>query len=122
MRWRLILEEFGPNILHIKGEENVVADAISRLPTANEDQNKSRTEIPGLSSEMLAKMEYLVFEEDSEFPLHLPLVRKVQQQELNRKNSKLKQAINDKDSGLHIITLDNVEIVASKIVSMFLAR
>ena len=114
MRWRLILEEFGPDILHIKGEKNIVADAISRLPTANEDQSESRTEILGLSSEMLAKLEYLVFEEDSEFPLHLPLVRKVQQQELKRKNSTLKQAINDKDSGLHIITLDNVEIVAFK--------
>ena len=32
MRWRLILEEFGPDIQHIKGEDNVVADAISRLP------------------------------------------------------------------------------------------
>ena len=68
MRWRLILEEFGPDILHIKGEDNIVADAISRLPTANEDQNKSRTEIQGLSSEMLAKMEYLVFKDDKEFP------------------------------------------------------
>ena len=30
-RWRLILEEFGPEILYIKGEDNIVADAISRL-------------------------------------------------------------------------------------------
>ena len=29
MRWRLILEEFGPDIKHIKGEDNVVADTIS---------------------------------------------------------------------------------------------
>ena len=90
MRWRLILEEFGPDILHIKGEKNIVADAISRLPTANEDQNESRTEIPGISSEMLAKLEYLIFEEDAEFPLHLPLVQKVQQQELNRKKQHFK--------------------------------
>ena len=38
MRWRLILEEFGPDIQHIAGEQNVVADAISRLPTTNQDQ------------------------------------------------------------------------------------
>ena len=31
MRWRLILEEFGPDIKHISGEDNVVADAISRF-------------------------------------------------------------------------------------------
>jgi hypothetical protein len=30
MRWRLVLEEFGPDLQHIKGERNVVADALSR--------------------------------------------------------------------------------------------
>ena len=32
MRWRLLLEEYGPEILYIKGHKNVVADALSRLP------------------------------------------------------------------------------------------
>jgi hypothetical protein len=31
MRWRLILEEYGPELRYIKGESNVVADALSRL-------------------------------------------------------------------------------------------
>ena len=30
-RWRLILEEYGPQIVYIKGVDNIVADAISRL-------------------------------------------------------------------------------------------
>ena len=30
-RWRLLLEEFGPEIVYIKGIDNTVADAISRL-------------------------------------------------------------------------------------------
>ena len=30
-RWHLILEEYGPEIVYIKGSDNVVADAISRL-------------------------------------------------------------------------------------------
>ena len=30
-RWRLILKEYGPKIIYIKGEHNTVADAISRL-------------------------------------------------------------------------------------------
>ena len=30
-RWRLLLEEYGPEILYIKGIDNTVADAISRL-------------------------------------------------------------------------------------------
>ena len=29
--WILLLEEFGPKIVHIKGIQNTVADAISRL-------------------------------------------------------------------------------------------
>lgn len=31
MRWRLILEEYGPELHYIKGEDNIVADALSRL-------------------------------------------------------------------------------------------
>ena len=37
-RWRIILEEYGPKIVYIKGVHNTVADAISRLdydPTKN---------------------------------------------------------------------------------------
>ena len=30
-RWQLLLEEFGPNIVYIKGIDNMVADAISCL-------------------------------------------------------------------------------------------
>ena len=45
MRWRMILEEFGPDIRHISGEENIVADAISRIPTTDIDQKQNRTEL-----------------------------------------------------------------------------
>ena len=31
MRWRLILKEFCPELKYIKGENNVIADALSRL-------------------------------------------------------------------------------------------
>ena len=31
MRWRLILEEFSPELKYIKGENNVISDALSRL-------------------------------------------------------------------------------------------
>jgi len=42
MRWRLLLEEFAPDIRHIAGIENVVADTISRLPmTHNNEQNEA---------------------------------------------------------------------------------
>ena len=31
MRWRLYIEEYSPDLQYIKGEKNVVADALSRL-------------------------------------------------------------------------------------------
>jgi len=31
-RWRLFIEEYSPNLQYIKGENNVVADALSCLP------------------------------------------------------------------------------------------
>ena len=33
MQWRLILEEFGPNIQHISVVHNIVSDTLSRLPS-----------------------------------------------------------------------------------------
>jgi hypothetical protein len=31
MQWRILIEEFGPELIYIKGTSNVVADALSRL-------------------------------------------------------------------------------------------
>ena len=36
MRWRLLLEEFGPEFHYKPGPENAVADAMSRVPTKDE--------------------------------------------------------------------------------------
>ena len=40
MRWRLIIEEYNPEIRYIKGTKNIVADALSRLDI-NPDSNNS---------------------------------------------------------------------------------
>ncbi|KAF4142377.1 Integrase zinc binding domain [Phytophthora infestans] len=32
LRWRLEIKEYGPELIHIQGKDNVVADALSRLP------------------------------------------------------------------------------------------
>ena len=37
MRWRLIIEEFGPKLTYIKGESNVVADALSRMRLSEDE-------------------------------------------------------------------------------------
>ncbi|KAJ8531857.1 hypothetical protein ON010_g14105 [Phytophthora cinnamomi] len=36
LRWRLEIEEFGPELHYVKGENNVVADTLSRLPREDE--------------------------------------------------------------------------------------
>jgi hypothetical protein len=41
-RWRLLLEEYGPEIVYIKGIHNTVADAISRLEY---DPYRSKTKL-----------------------------------------------------------------------------
>jgi len=37
MQWRLLLEEFGPQLTHIKRANNIVADSLSRLDITEED-------------------------------------------------------------------------------------
>jgi hypothetical protein len=37
--WRLFMEEHDLEIQYIKGDENIVADILSRLPTANDPEN-----------------------------------------------------------------------------------
>ena len=43
MRRRLILEDFSPELIYIKGNKNIVADALSRLDNID-NLNKSSTE------------------------------------------------------------------------------
>ena len=37
MRWRLIIEEYGPKLTYIKGENNIIADALSRMRLSEKD-------------------------------------------------------------------------------------
>ena len=47
MRWRLILEEFGPELKYIKGENNVIADALSRLEKSPNQEILNISELYG---------------------------------------------------------------------------
>ena len=47
MRWRLILEEFGPELKYIKGENNVVANALSLLKKSNNQEILNISELYG---------------------------------------------------------------------------
>ena len=55
MRWRLILEEYGPELRYIKGEDNTVADALSRLNIhGNNGEPKSLHKDPEAMAEAFA--------------------------------------------------------------------
>ncbi|GFH49692.1 hypothetical protein CTEN210_06168 [Chaetoceros tenuissimus] len=43
MRWQLLLEEFGPNIIHIAGVDNIVADTLSCLKSNNVEEDKNES-------------------------------------------------------------------------------
>ena len=49
MRWRLLVEEFGPKLVYVKGDTNVVADALSGLhmePAPKSPSDESALETP----------------------------------------------------------------------------
>ena len=58
MRWRLILEEFGPKLKYIKGENNFVADALSRLEMSDNQKILNTSELYGYDDEDLPDSAY----------------------------------------------------------------
>ena len=60
MRWRLLLEEFGPKLTCVKDANDIVADALSRLEMAEEE----------LSAEAFANE---LANEEEDFPTGHPL-------------------------------------------------
>ena len=58
IRWRLILEEFGPELKYIKGENNVVVDVLSCLEMSDNQEILNISEIYGYDDEYLPDSAY----------------------------------------------------------------
>ena len=58
MRWRLILEEFGPEFKYIKRENNAVADALSRLEKSPNKDILNISELYGYDDEDMPDSAY----------------------------------------------------------------
>lgn len=97
MRWRLTCEEHGPKLVHLKGDKNIVADALSRLhlkPTPKSQCDDSIMERP-MSRELAESflIEDMVEEDDLPewtIPVSYELIFKEQ-----RKDEKLRQECTD---------------------------
>jgi hypothetical protein len=70
MRWRLFIEEYSPDLRYIKGEDNVVADALSRLPKILADLQKDDTPLDDSKEAYYATMDCLAKEQESTIDHH----------------------------------------------------
>jgi hypothetical protein len=106
--WRLILEEYGPDISYIKGEENCAADALSRLPTTDTDQECLCTYAENGLFELF-NSEKGEAEPMFGFPLNLVEVQGLQNVELNKPDKVLQKLLQDTNSQWYWVTLDGVK-------------
>jgi RNase H-like domain found in reverse transcriptase len=83
IRWRLPIEEFGPTFLHIKGEKNVIADALSRLDADFSETLPTEPTNDSMAFIFLATKD----RKETDFPLSPTLISKYQglDKELKRK-------------------------------------
>ena len=89
MCWRLILEEFGPELKYIKGENDVVADTLSRLEMSDNQEILNISELYGYNDKDLT---------DSAYPIRYHDIAKAQEND-----AKLKQKlVSHKDYTLNI--------------------
>ena len=64
MRWRLILEEFGPELKYIKGENNVFSDALYRLEKSPNQDILNISKLYGYDDEDLPDSAYPILYHD----------------------------------------------------------
>ena len=77
MRWRLLIEEYGPEIKYIKGENNIVADALSRLDI---DETNPTMEYE-FTNDMLAERYDISKLSDNEHPVTFRTIEKHQKKD-----------------------------------------
>ena len=78
IRWRMLLEEFGPEVRHVAGVKNVVADALSRLPMEHRDSDIEMWEEPPKPLEYSNNLVKLKDIESETFPMLPSLIAKYQ--------------------------------------------
>ena len=78
LRWRLILEQYVPYIEYIKGEKNIVADALSMIPL---NGNQETTQKSTYQKEVFSETNDIKALPEGTFPINLKLIQKQQRLE-----------------------------------------
>ena len=110
MRWQLIIEEFGTNIQHISGFDNIVTDMLSRLSSTKFDKYKLITSKDHCHAN---KLSAIWGEENNKgcLPLNLLNVQIEQQKEPIKVNYKLSIYISDCGYGYSDQYINDVNII-----------
>jgi hypothetical protein len=82
MRWRLIIEEYGPIIKYIPGESNVVADALTMLPMNPAPEEQTHNQLQARMSQVCNKEFVNSKDIVEQCPLDVELINTRQQEEL----------------------------------------
>ena len=81
MRWRLIIEEYGPTLKYVPGDKNLVADALSRLPKLQRLHTACQEDITDIPPSRRLH-EAFAWEKDNlpdhAFPISFKLIQKYQ--------------------------------------------
>jgi len=97
MRWRLIIEEYSPELIYLKGEHNIVADALSRLELISPENQQENQQN---NHDMHYLADHFGLEDDDlpvdAYPLQYHIIAKYQ-----RKQTDLVSKV-EKHEGFHI--------------------
>ena len=99
MRWRLVIEEFGIELIYIKGENNVAADALSRLPRCDAAAGAEPAVCPS-TDEAMETNEISANLSTDDCPLNYQLLE--QEQRKNKALLRIVNAPNEKDPALKL--------------------
>ena len=82
MHWRLILEEYSPELIYVPGDTNVVADVLSRLPlTTDQEQEELPPILQNAFMAGASELNSLQEVDENHFPLTYKTIAKEQQKD-----------------------------------------
>jgi hypothetical protein len=108
-RWRLYVEEYGPELRYVPGENNIIADAFSRLPMMDRP-NEIEPAVPATLPELA---EVYDMQSDGKCPIDARLIADKQQEEIPKGTYNRSKSIRVGDVILKVNKSDRIMIPES---------